>query len=181
MVRLRLLRHRELSKCSAYGEDPQSSDGVAEVGERALVQEVRRMALGLLATREYASVELVGRLESRGVPRHLAQRVIAQLAEEGLQSDERFVEVFVRSRLERGQGPLLLRAELRARGIEDALIDVELDQSTTFWIDKAHSAALRHFKVVPRSREDWAAQARYLGRKGFTSSMIYAALGDQRD
>jgi len=166
------------------GDDPRSYNDAtddADVGETAQIPEVRRIALGLLATREYAAVELVGRLEARGVPRHLAQRVIAQLAEEGLQSDERFVEVFVRSRMERGQGPLLLRAELRARGIDDSLIDIELDQSTAFWIDKAHAAALRHFKFVPRSREDWAAQARYLGRKGFSSSMIYSALGDQRD
>jgi regulatory protein len=181
MVRLRLLKHRELSSAPGNGEDPRDSGEPAEFNAETQTVEVRRFALSFLATREYAAVELVVRLESRGVTRHLAERVVVQLAEEGLQSDERFTEVFVRSRLERGQGPMLLRAELRARGIDDSLIDRELDQTSAYWIDKAHAAALRHFKAAPRSREDWAAQARYLGRKGFTSEMIYAALGDQRD
>ena len=47
---------------------------------------------------------------------------VAQLVDDGLQSDERFTEAFVRSRINQGKGPARIRADLRERGINDAVI-----------------------------------------------------------
>jgi regulatory protein len=182
MVRLRLLRHRELSRGTTA---PQREDGVVssskERDETARLVDARRNALALLAYREYSAAELADRLESRGCSRHIAERTVQQLAEEGLQSDRRFIEVFIRSRVEKGQGPLLLRAELRARGIDETLIREQLVYDEDFWIDVASTTAMKRFRNLPENRETWAAQARFLARRGFPSAVICSALGDQHD
>ena len=182
MVRLRLMRHRELSKVPAPDLSP-SGEGAEETGSEEGVQlaEARKAAIGFLAYREYALAELADRLESRGFARHICRRVTQQLAEDGLQSDQRFAEVFSRSRLERGCGPMLLRAELRARGLDDELIDDQVDRGDEFWVARASAAVQKHFKEAPGTRESWGVQARYLGRKGFSSHQIYAALGHSPD
>ncbi len=180
MVRLRLLRHRELS--DGVLPPDYTHDDAGDRSERDLtvsLAEVRAAAIGLLPYREFSTAELVDRLESRGHGRHLVERAVQQLAEEGLQSDQRFTEVFVRSRLNKGQGPMLIRGELRARGIDELLINEHLTLDESFWIENAHEAALKRFKMLAETREGWAAQARFLARRGFPSSVIYAALGDQ--
>lgn len=186
MVRLRLLRHRELSRGSPSSADVDDAGPASKAHEKAQdeavqLAEARRTAFGLLAYREYSAAEMVERLESRGFARHLAERTVQQLAEEGLQSDERFIEVFVRSRIEKGQGPLLLRAELRGRGIDEALIREHLVYGDDFWIEVASTTALKRFRSLPENRDSWAAQARFLARRGFPSAVICSALGDQHD
>jgi regulatory protein len=180
VTHLRLLRHRELSQgvppAATVQEDDQSTGTAA-----ALVVEARRCALNLLAYREHSLSELITRLEAKGFPRPLSGQVAQQLAEEGLQSDARFVEVFARSRVEKGSGPLLLRAELRARGVDEGLIEQYVTQTAEFWIARASRLAQKRFKTAPDSRERWAEQARYLSRKGYSIDLIYAALGNQRD
>ena len=48
---------------------------------------------------------------------------IKQLKEEGLQSDQRFTEAYIRMRARRGFGPQRIELELRERGIEDEMIE----------------------------------------------------------
>ena len=78
---------------------------------------VRRAAMDLLARREHGRMELSRKLRSRGAPPDLIEPALEKLADEGLLSEARYLESFVRMRANAGYGPLRIREELTQRGL----------------------------------------------------------------
>ena len=135
-----------------------------------------------LARREHGRAELTARLEKAGFDPDIASDAVAQLVEDGLQSDERFVEAFVSARINRGKGPVLIRAELREHGIGDPLIDAGLARSGADW--PALARAVRHKKFgaeVPGDFATKARQMRFLQSRGFEGDHIRAAVSTDDD
>jgi len=135
---------------------------------------VRRVSLDLLARREYSQVELRRKLAERDLPEGLVDEVLEALAAEGLQSDARYVEAFVHSRIERGQGPVRIRQELRARGAPDDLAVAALaDEDRAAW--RARAERVRRQKFGDALPSDWAGkvkQAKFLQQRGFAMEHI---------
>jgi regulatory protein len=142
----------------------------------------RIAAVRLLARREHSTDELRRKLKRRGHPEAVIETVVATLSDASYVSDSRFADSFVRVRSERGRGPLRIRAELRERGVEDALADELLTETADFWIERARSARRKRFgEAPPATRDDWNRQARFLARRGFPSDLIYRVLGAADD
>ena len=70
-----------------------------------------------MARREHSRLELQRKLKARGHDAAEVSGVLDELAERHLQSDERYVEVYVRSRAARGYGPQRIALELKQRGL----------------------------------------------------------------
>ena len=93
--------------------------------------------------------------------------VLDALEEVGSLCEERFVSSFVESRVRRGKGSLLIRAELRERGVDEALVDRFLTFSDAYWEEKARVARNKRFgdaraiDAAERNR-----QARFLAGRG---------------
>jgi regulatory protein len=137
--------------------------------------EVRDIAIRYLSRREYAIEELRQRLLQRGADDLITQQVVGDLADEGLVSDQRFTEMYVRTRVRRLFGPLKIRAELRARGVSDPLISAELPEDQAVWFDIASQWASRKHS----GELDYAARAkiyRSLVNRGFTHEQANVAL-----
>ena len=135
----------------------------------------------LLARREHSVRELRTKLSARGHPAGEIGSALDELAERGLVSDERFAEAFLRSRLERGQGPLKIRAQLRERGVAGALIDAALGAAQIDWNQRAAAARGRRFGAgPPEDRADMARQARFLRGRGFSEGQVARAVLDER-
>ena len=81
----------------------------------------RKKAMDLLANREHGLVELERKLVNAGFESDVAADAVHALHEEGLQSDRRFVESFVQSRINQGKGPVRIHADLGERGIPGGL------------------------------------------------------------
>ncbi len=137
--------------------------------------ETRDMAVRYLCRREYGIEELRQKLLYRGCVASIAEKVIGDLADENLVSDERFTEMYVRSRVSRLFGPLKIRAELRSRGISDFLISKFLPDEQGAWFDMATVwASKRHSGEL-----DYASRAkvyRSLMNRGFTHEQANVAL-----
>lgn len=101
--------------------------------------EIRAFAYRLLGRREYSVFELDQRLRRKWpqLDSDSVTGLTAALVEENLLSDERFAESFVRSAVQRHQGPLKIRAALRARGVDDSVIAAGLDRHAGRWTDLA--------------------------------------------
>jgi regulatory protein len=139
--------------------------------------DVRRLAMDLLARREHSRHELTAKLSARGAERSAIAPVLESLAREGLQSDERYAQALLESHVRRGKGPLRVRAELRARGVEDAVIEAALREAEPAWIELARGARAKRFgEALPDTRETRARQARFLEQRGFAAEHIRAAL-----
>jgi regulatory protein len=136
-----------------------------------------RVALELLARREHSRRELTRKLGTRGFPNDVIVPVLDELERSGSLADARFTDVFVRSRIAKGQGPQRIRAELAQRGIADSDAAEALGGSEVDWLAAIRAARRKRFGAeLPRDYAERARQARFLQYRGFSSEQIRAAL-----
>lgn len=136
----------------------------------------RQQALYLLQRREHSASELSRKLVSRGIEESAADEAISALSESGLQSDGRYAELLVRSRIARAYGPLRIRAELRVAGVSDSESAVALEDVEVDWFELARSYRERRFGPAPIDNTEQARQFRHLAGRGFETSQIRYAL-----
>ena len=130
-----------------------------------------------LARREHGRAELFDKLTRFGFEVRVCEDAIAQLIEDGLQSDRRFVEVFVQSRISQGKGPARIRSELRERGIDDSLIDDGLNDAEQDWVALARDVRVKKFGLPgPLDFKEKARQMRFLQSRGFEQDHIQSAV-----
>jgi regulatory protein len=135
-----------------------------------------------LARREHGRVELLNKLTKFGFDSHTAEAAINQLIDDGLQSDERFVEAFVRSRINQGKGPARIRADLKNRGVPGSLIENGLLGAEQNWSELARDVHARKFGFAPpRDFKEKARQMRFLQSRGFEPDHIQAAVSADDD
>lgn len=98
-----------------------TSDGAARE------EQARAYCLRLLTARARTRAELAERLTKRGYAEDVSTRVLDRLAEVGLVDDAGFAEQWVRSRrINAGKGKRALAAELRDKGVDNAVITAAL-------------------------------------------------------
>ncbi|WP_216638457.1 regulatory protein RecX [Endozoicomonas arenosclerae] len=134
--------------------------------------DIRRAAMDLLARREHSFRELEGKLKLR-FPESDLTPALERLREEGLQSDERFLESFIRSRTAKGYGPVRIRSELFRKGLESQLIAECLLDDDDLWLEMVEEQRRRKFgDEQPLNTKDKSKQYRFLAQRGFTGSQI---------
>ena len=140
-------------------------------------KEIRRKAMDFLARREYGRGELAERLEKAGFDPDLTQDVVQRLADEGLQSDSRFAESFVQSRINQGKGPVRIRQELKERGLAGSAIDLALEEADEDWFALARAVRRRKFgDELPGDFKEKARQMRFLQYRGFDADHLQSAV-----
>lgn len=139
------------------------------------------MAIQYLARREYSRAELVQRLQSKSVAEEAIAPALDQLAQDGLQSDDRFAEVFVRSRIARGQGPNKIRADIRQRGIDDAATAAAIEAESPDWRELAAQALGKRFDEAGATPRDRARRERFLAGRGFEFDHVRYAMNHAWD
>ena len=118
---------------------------------------------------------MAARLRRRGAPADVADDVVADLTARGYLDDAAFARHWVAARAPRGYGPARLRAELRARGVDTALIEAALaGVSDDGELERARAVANRRLPALQRGdRERAAARLRdHLLRRGYPASVV---------
>jgi len=137
----------------------------------------RAAALDALARRDYASEDLRRKLLQKGYDTSVIGPLLEQLRAEKLLDDRRYAENFVAYHAARGQGPLRVRAELRRKGLEGAVVE-ECLEAFPDWLLHLRKAQQKKFGATPPGDyADRERQSRFLAYRGFTGAQIRAALG----
>lgn len=146
---------------------------MAESRDKSGCTDLREAALRLLARREHSFIELQRKLKRKGWPSTAVDAVVQDLADAGLQSDQRFAESYARSRAEKAYGPLRIRAELSERGIDRGLLERTLAELQTDWLAQAAKWYGRCFgDERPDSLKEKSRRQQALARRGFDSAVI---------
>ena len=141
------------------------------------VTATRRAAIRLLARREYGAYELTEKLRYRGFAIEAVEQVVAWLQDKDLQSDRRFVEMYIRSRKSRGQGPVRMRAELQQLAINEELVRDHLESDEQEWVDIARQVCQKRFGIRREiTAAERAKQQRFLQYRGFSFEQIKSVL-----
>ncbi len=153
-----------------------------EVDRFADPQAARKKAMDFLARREYGRDELERKLVTAGFDAGIAAAEVEKLAAEGLQSDARYAESFVQSRINQGKGPVRIREELRERGLGGAAVERSIEGSGQDWFELARAVRMRKFGAdLPADFPEKARQMRFLQYRGFESEQVQVAVSARGD
>ncbi len=135
--------------------------------------QVRQSAIQLLARREHSRVELHQKLQQRGYPKELIEEQLTKLVNQGLLSDQRFAENYIRSRSNKGYGPVRIINELQQRGVVEEIIATFMNEITKDWFQLAEQVRQKRFgKKIPADFAEKAKQIRFLQYRGFDMAQI---------
>lgn len=144
--------------------------------------DARDSALKLLSRREHSARELKRKLLDRGVDESDADAAIEKLSGRDLQSDDRYAEQLVRTRVAQGYGPVRIAADLKMAGLSGDQISAALDAAECDWTEQAARTHQKRFGHVPASMAERSRQYRFLMGRGFDSDQIRRVLkGDLED
>ena len=141
-------------------------------------------ALALLVRREHSRKELTRKLVERGIESEAASVAVDRLTGDGWQSDGRFAEMLVRTRVANSQGPVRIRAELGSHGLDSDAIGAAMAAFDGSWRQVARDLAHRRFGpdfATDPARRRKAAD--FLYRRGFDGETVRFVLqgGGQED
>ena len=141
-----------------------------------MAQSAYDKAVSLLAIREHTKKELKEKLENKGYREDEISSSLERLENEGYISEERFAEVFIRSRLKKSpEGRSVLLCRMMEKGCPRDISSNAIDEA---WEDKLWVETLRNeLKTIERRKgEEYAVQK--MKQKGFTSYEIREAKED---
>ena len=137
---------------------------------------VRRAAMDLLARREHSVQELHRKLRQRGAEAELIETELQKLVDEGLLSEQRYLESYIRSRALSGRGPARIREELSQRGLSRQDIELGLEEADIDWQEQLHDLWQRRFGEKPTDQKAFAKQARFLLYRGYPMDWVQRLL-----
>lgn len=142
---------------------------------------LRRSAMDSLARREHSYVELQRKLRLKypDAPHDEIDFQLGRLRDQGLQSDARFVESYVRYRKSRGFAYLHIRSDLLGRGVSESLIESNLFEDDDDWLPMAE--ALVQKRLLGQSDLSFGSKPhlkllRFLESRGFPPRVTRRAL-----
>lgn len=139
------------------------------------VSDIRFSAMSLLAMREHSLKELKDKLGRKFASGALVDEAIAGLIAQDLQSDERFAQAFVAMRQRQGKGPVIIKMELREKGVDAGLIARFVDETDVVWFELVRDVWCKKFRgTMPSDSRERAKQMRFLHARGFSSRHIQA-------
>lgn len=137
----------------------------------SLAKQVRFAAMNLLARREYSFFELNNKLVQR-FDETIVSECLQRLADENLQSDQRFTENYTRSLVNKGKGPFYIRQKLQNKGIAEPMIESELASYKNDWFAIASDLYSRKYTAQTFDLNEKAKRYRFLKSRGFSADVI---------
>lgn len=143
--------------------------------EHDIDRQIFQISLGLLARREHSQMELRQKLLAR-FPGHAkpVESALVKLRQDAYQSDERFAETYVRSRIAKGYGVLRLCQELKMRGISSEITAQVLApyDNEEVALGRIHQVWQKKFARPPQDMLEKGRQTRFLLYRGFSQQDV---------
>jgi regulatory protein len=138
-------------------------------------------AISLLARREHSARELKSKLEQRGLDAGESAEAVRQLQSKDFQSDDRFGEMLVRSRLEGGYGARWIVAELRQHGIAEDKARELIEAADPDWPELVRRQLRRRYGAgKPADFAERNKRAAFLLRRGYDTATVKLVAGESR-
>ena len=134
-------------------------------------------AIRLLSQREHSRKELFTKISRKQdeLTADELNTLLDELEQSGYQDDRRFAEMFIRSSVGRGHGPMKISYALRDKGVDETLVRELLDEADTDWLQQARYQRERKFgEEIPTDFKERARQSRFLAGRGYFMDTINA-------
>jgi len=129
--------------------------------------------MDLLSRREHSTYQLTQKLRKRDFDLDAIEAALDRLQRENLQSDNRFIESTVDSRVNAGFGPIKIKYELRQKGISMERVDDYFSGMTVEWEQLMVTQRSKKFgQDIPVDYREKMKQARFLQNRGFSPESV---------
>jgi len=138
--------------------------------------EARNKAFHLLSYRERTIKEMKDRLRKKNFSAEIIEKVISYLLDKDYLNEERFAEMWIRSRINHHpRGRKLIYKELKNKGVENRIINTSLDEYLSREKELEMASYLMEKWLRRRKEEDSSSYKlkNYLANKGFNYDLIY--------
>lgn len=130
------------------------------------MKSLREQAMNFLARREHSRQELLHKLQQKGYEKEDILPVLERLAQEHLQSDDRFAQNFIQTRQSAGYGPRRVVDELRQRGVAETVFSIYVQEVDWFLVLRKLWER-KYQGEIPKDAKSLGKQQRFLQGRGF--------------
>jgi regulatory protein len=136
---------------------------------------LRSYAFALLTRRDYSQAELSAKLNQYAIDADEVAKLVAELAQQNYQSDQRVAELTLASQIRKGKGLQRIKQTLKAKHLDAELISHELQEVD--WLEQAYQLKIKKFGTsVEKDQKLKAKQVRFLQYRGFDMDVILKAI-----
>ena len=136
---------------------------------------LRSYAFALLTRRDYSQAELSAKLNHYAIDADEVAKLVAELAQQNYQSDQRVAELTLASQIRKGKGLQRIKQTLKAKHLDAELISHELQEVD--WLEQAYQLKIKKFGTsVEKDQKLKAKQVRFLQYRGFDMDVILKAI-----
>jgi regulatory protein len=140
---------------------------------RTDLEKARASALASLSMREHSVKELTDKLSNKGYEPESIQIVIKECLENNYLNDDRFAEIYCRSRAQKGYGPLKISMELKLKGITENQAKNALQQDGLDFYQIVEYVYMKKYRETPIADfKEKMKRQNYLYRRGFDFDLI---------
>ena len=140
---------------------------------RSDLEKARASALASLSMREHSIKELTDKLSRKDYQQDSIEIVIKECLGHNYLNDQRFAEIYWRSRARKGFGPNKINMELKQKGISSSLITTSSQQDELDFDAVIKRVYLKKFKGSDITDfKDKAKRQNYLYQRGFDVELI---------
>lgn len=169
------MRQEKVTKVEEIDKVEKTEGSQAQRTEKPEIA-IRRAAMDLLARREHSFLELAQKLSPK-FPDDDVLPPLKKLRDENLQSDQRYLEAYIRFRRNKGFGPLKIEAELYPKGLDSEQVRENLYAGENDWTELCQQVLAKRFPALDKNNLKERAKAeRFLVQRGFSSDQIRAAI-----
>ncbi len=141
------------------------------------LQAAYQQAIRLLAQREHSRQELATKISRRQteLSAEALDTLLDELEQSGYLDDARYTEMFIRSAIARGHGPMKISHALRDKGVDEQQVRAALAATDTDWLEQARYQRAKKFGTeIPVDFKVRARQSRFLAGRGYFMDTINA-------
>ncbi|HHL32444.1 MAG TPA: regulatory protein RecX [Oceanospirillales bacterium] len=144
---------------------------------RSDLEKARASALASLSMREHSIKELQDKLKRKAYQSDSIDTVVQECISHNYLNDQRFAEIYWRSRAQKGYGPNKISMELKHRGISSAQISQAAEQPELDFDAVIKRVYLKKFKNTEiKDFKDKVKRQNYLYQRGFDLELIRAVM-----
>ncbi|TYL48674.1 regulatory protein RecX [Marinomonas sp. IMCC 4694] len=134
-------------------------------------------ALSFLSYREHGTKELATKLKNKGYPEEDIAKTLERLQDMNYLNDQRFADIFVRSRISKPLGVIRIMQELGQKGINSDIAKHAIEEADVDWFELAKQLKERRFgEEIETDYKEKVKQFRYLQYRGFDFEQIKYAV-----
>ena len=140
-------------------------------------------ALRMLTRREHCEAEVRHKLAARDFDEIAIDTAVEELKNYGYLSDARYAEMFLRSRMQRGEALWMAAARARQKGVDESALQAAVEEAEAGFDALDACRELLNSRDPQRLRRKdervWQRHARFLRNRGYDAATILRVLNEE--